>query len=376
MANWYDEPVSLNIADFKSSAEMLGRFASIREGAPEPTDRILVQFDTVLKFVAGDDHSTVIVNTGSPVDAKGKALVSSRLLLQAAKTLRGKGDISIGLDGKGGALLTTHTGGKVVLPRVSDSLPGWVRPTDEPANAIVLETPAGLWSDLSKVIGIGPDKHYWPWDHVHFEMYEGTLRLIWTDNYRWVAYTLTEGLALAGHKYMGSVSVEFIKSLKAFDDVTGFTLTEDRMLVVSGASSAVTRLVWAIEKGERLYDKARPNMVRPVGLNIGAAVNRKDFIDNLKAVSSADAYGRVTVMVEAGAVKVYGYGHERDGSMTMNAKTQGHGYVSFNEQLATKLLSGLKDKEVTFLFPDKGMGPVQFKEAKWALQLYLAPIAL
>ena len=95
------------------------------------------------------------------------------------------------------------------------------------------------------------------------------------------------------------------------------------------------------------------------------------------AVSSADAHGRVTVMVNRGEVKVYGYGHERDGSMTMNASsTQGTGHVSFNEEKATKLLSGLKDKEVTFLFPPRGMGPVQFKETKWGLQMYLAPVAL
>lgn len=356
---------------------MLGRFANIREGAPEPTDRILIQFDRVLKFVAGDDHSTVIVDTGTPVSSAGKALVSARLLLQAAKTLRGKGDLAMELDGKGGALLKTHTGGKVVLPRVSDVLPGWVRPTDAPANAIVLETPAGLWSDLSKVIGVGPDKHYHPWDKVHFEMYEGTLRIIWTDNYRWVSFPLVQGLALSGFKYMGSVPVEFVKSLKAFDGVTGFTLTEDRMHVSYGQSSAVSRLTWAIEKGERLYERARPDMVRPQGMLVGANVNRKDFIDNLKAVSSADAHGRATVMVSPGEVKVYGFGHERDGSMTMNASnTQGRGYISFNEAYATKLLSGLKDKEIRLLFPEKGMGPVQFKETKWELQLLLAPIAL
>lgn len=356
---------------------MLGRFASVREGAPEPTDRILLQFDSVLKFVAGDDHSTVIVDTGSPVEAKGKALVSARLLLQAAKTLRGRGDIGIELDGKGGAVLRTHTGGKVVLPRVGDSLPGWVRPTDEPANAIVIETPAGLWSDLSKVIGIGPDKHYHPWNLVHFEMHEGTLRMVWTDNYRWVSYPLVTGLALSDFKYMGSVPVEFVKSLKAFDGQTGFTLTEDRMLVVQGESSAVSRLHFHWDKGTPVYQMARPGMVNPQGSQCGATVNRKDFIDNLKAVSSADGYGRVTAMVSEGAVKVYGYGHEREGSMTMKASmTQGHGYVSFSEAYATKLLSGLKDKEVTFLFPERGMGPVQVKEAKWGLTLYLAPIAL
>jgi len=356
---------------------MLGRFANIREGAPEPTDRILVQFDKVLKFVAGDDHSTVIVDTGVPVTTKGKALVNARLLLQAAKTLRGKGDLSIELDGKGGAILTTHTGGKVVLPRVSDVLPGWVRPSDAPANALVLETPVGLWSDLSKVIGVGPDKHYHPWNLVHFEQYEGQLSLVWTDNYRWIAYPMANGLNLSGYKYLGSVNVEFIKSLKAFEGETAFVLQDDRMAVYSGGSSAVSMLGFFKDKDKTLYDAARKGGMRPVDLSVGATVNRKDFIDNLKAVSSADEYGRVTVMVNRGEVKVYGYGHERDGSMTMKASsTQGQGYISFREELATKLLSGLKDKEVTFLFPAKGMGPVQFKEAKWGLQMYLAPVAL
>ena len=377
MAKWYDALVSLSIADYKSAAEMLGRFANIREGAPEPTDRILIQFERVLKFVAGDEQSTVIVDTGTPVETKGKALVSARLLLQAAKTLRGKGDIGIALDGKGGAVLTTNTGGKVVLPRVGDDIPGWVRPTDEPANAIVLETPAGLWSDLNKIVGLGPNKQYYPWDLVHFEHYEGSLWLVWTDGYRWVSYPLVTGLNLTGFKYLGSVSVEFIKSLKAFEGMTAFTLTEDRMSVVVGESMAVSRLVWAMDKGQRLYDKARAGGMGPVEVPVGVTVNRKDFIDNLKAVSSSDEHGRVTLMVNQGEAKVYGYGHERDGSMTMKASsTQGRGYVSFNEALATKMLAGLKDKEVTILFPARGTGPVQFKEAKWGLQMYLAPIVL
>lgn len=318
------------------------------------------------------------MDTGTPVETKGKALVSARLLLQAAKTLRGKGDIGIELDGRGGAILKTNTGGKVVLPRFSDALPGWVRPTDEPASAIVLETPAGLWSDLSKIVGVGPLKNLLPpWSLVHFECYEGTLSLVWTDNYRWVEYPLVRGLNLSGFKYIGSVPVDFIKSLKAFDGVTGFTLTGDRMHVVSGQSSAVTQLVSLETKsGERLYEIGRPNGMRVQDTNIAARVNRKDFIDNLKAVSSSDAYGRVTVMVGPGEVKVYGYGREREGSMTMTAKTTGRGYVSINEELATKLLSGLKDKEVTILFPQRGIGPVQFKEEKWGLRLYLAAIAL
>lgn len=368
----------MNIAEFKSSAEMLGRFADIRTSAKEPTDRILVQCDKVLKFVAGDEQSTVIVDTGTPVETKGKALVSARLLLQAAKTLRGKGDLAFELDGKGGAVLKTNTGGKVVLPRVSDELPRWVRPSDEPANAIVLQTPVGLWLDLAKVVGIGPDKHYYPWNRVHFEQYEGQLSLVWTDNYRWVSMTLATGLNLSGYDYFGNVSVEFIKSLKAFEGATSFVLQSDRMAVYDGGSSAISRLTpFEGINVKALFDSARQGGMRPVDTYAGATVNRKDFIDNLKAVSSADEHGRVTVMVEAGAVKVYGYGRERDGSMTMNAsKTQNRGYVSFKEPLATKLLSGIKDKEIRFLFPSRGMGPVQFKESKWGWTLYLAPIVL
>jgi len=369
--------MTLSINDYKASAEMLGRFANIREGAPEPTDRILIQFDGVLKFVAGDDNSTVIVDTGTPVETKGKALVSARLLLQAAKTLRGKGELGIELDGKGGAVLKTHTGGRVVLPRVADDLPGWVRPSHESANAFVLETPDGFWPDLSKIVGVGPHKHHFPWDLVHFEMYEGQLSLVWTDNYRWLQVPLSKGLNLSGYKYLGSVSIEFIKSLKAFEGPTSFVLQQDRMGVHYQGSSAVSCLSFITGKDKTLYDQSRLAGQLPVDVWSGYTVKRKDFIDNLKAVSSADEYGRVTTMVEAGAVKVYGYGHERDGSMTMNASmTQGRGYVSFDEALATKLLSALRDKEVTVLFPSRGMGPVQFKEGKWGWLLYLAPIAL
>lgn len=367
----------LSIADYKSMAEMVGRFANVRENAPEPTDRVLIQFDGVMKFVAGDENSTLILDTGAPVDRKGKALVSARLFLQAAKTLRGKGDIRFELDGDGGAILTTHTGGKVVLPRYADTLPGWVRPSHEPANAIVLEVPAGLWLDLSKVVGVGPDKHYYPWNLVHFEQHEGQVLLVWTDNYRWVSVPLANGVNLSGYKHFGSVPLDFIKSLKAFDGETAFVLQDDRMAVYSGQSMAVSRLTpFLSDRDKTLYEHARQDGLRPVETLAGATVNRKDFIENLKAVASADTHGRVTVKVDQGAVKVYAYGREREGSMTMNAQTQMRGYISFKEALATKLLSGLKDKEIQFLFPSKGIGAVQFKESKWGWHLYLAPIAL
>ena len=355
---------------------MLGRFANIREGAPEPTDRILVQFDRVLKFVAGDDMSTVIVDTGKPVDAAGKALVSSRLLLQAAKTIRGKGDVAFELDGKGGAVLRTNTGGRVVLPRAGEAIPGWVRPSVESAHAIALEIPDGFWPDLSKVVGLGPDKLYLPWDLVHFELLNGNLNLVWTDNYRWVQYELARSVGLAPYKYMGSVSVEFIKSLKAFAGTTSLVLLADRIEVHNGPSSAVSRLGWLMKHDESLYQKSRLNGMRPVDVNAGATANRKDLIDSLKAVASADEHGRVTMMVGPGEVKVYAYHHEGEGSMTLTAKTQIRGHVSFKSELATKLLSGLKDKEVTVSFPTRGTGPIQFKESTWGWLMYLAPVAL
>ena len=367
--------MKLSIAEYKNHAEMLGRFANIREGAPEPTDRILVQFDKVLKFVAGDDISTVIVDTGTPVETQGKAVVSSRLLLQAAKTLRGKGDVELELDGKGGMVLRTNTGGKVVLPRIGDSVPGWVRPSSEFATALALGIPASFWPDLSKVIAVGPDKHRFPWDQLHFEVQNSELRLLWTDNYRLVEHNLG-AVALGEFKYVGSVPADFIKSLKAFEGETSLVMKADRIEVHHGESSALSMLRIALDRdGKRLYEL--PYAGHSADQLIGATVNRKDFIDNIKAVSSADEHKRVTVAVSAGEVKVYGYHHEGEGSMTQTAiKTQGRGMVSFQADLATKLLAGLSGKEMEFYFPHRGTGAIRFKEGKWGWRMFLAPVAL
>lgn len=370
--------MKLSIGDYKSHAEMVGRFASVREGAPEPTDRVLVQFDGVLRFVAGDDDSTVIVDTGQPVEAKGKAVVASRLFLQAAKTLRGRGDVEFELDGKGGIVVKTNTGGKVVMPRVGDSIPGWVRPSSASTSALCIGVAASFWSDLSKLIALGPNKHHWPNDHVHFVAREGDLYAVWADAYRMVEACVGRAVNLTEYPYVGSAPTDFIKSLKAFEGETSINLTEDRLAVFGGASSAVTRLKVAVSEGRRAKELAVPVGLRgPTSEQfIGATVKRRDLIDNVKAVSSADKFGRVTFMVSRGETKVYGYGLEREGSMTQPASyTQGRGFVSFDSELATKLLSGITDKEITVLFPQRGSGPIQFREGKWGWRMLLAPVA-
>lgn len=358
---------------------MVGRFASIREGAPEPTDRVLVQLDGVLKFVAGDDDSTVIVDTGQPASTRGKAVVSSRLFLQAAKTLRGRGDVEFSLDGQGGIVVKTNTGGKVVMPRVGDSIPGWVRPSSASTAALCIGVAASFWPDLSKLIGLGPNKHHWPNDHVHFEVRGGDLYAIWADSYRWIEARLGRAAQLSEDPYIGSASVDFIKSLKAFDGETSIELLDDQLAVISGGSSAVTRLKVAVSQGRRARSLAVPVDLRaPVTeLYVGVTVKRKDLIDNVKAVASSDKFGRVTLMVTPNEAKVYGYGKEREGSMTQpTSYTQGRGYVNFDAELGTKLLAGMPEKDVTVLFPDKGKpGPIQFKEDKWGWRMLLAPVA-
>jgi hypothetical protein len=83
-------------AEWREYGENLGRFASIREKAERPTDRIAIQNKGgVQKLIAGDHGKTIIITVGPTNQPDSMVAVGSRLFLTTMKSLKGKGDAEI-----------------------------------------------------------------------------------------------------------------------------------------------------------------------------------------------------------------------------------------------------------------------------------------
>jgi len=111
--------MTISFSDWREYGENLGRFASIRERADSPQDRIVIQNKGgVQKVIAGDYGKTIIVTVGETDQPNGRAVVGSRLLLTTLKTLKGKGDAVLRVTADGAAISTTF-GSEITLDNVT-----------------------------------------------------------------------------------------------------------------------------------------------------------------------------------------------------------------------------------------------------------------
>ena len=94
--------------EWREYGDSLGRFASIREKAETPMDRIVVQNNAgIQKVVAGDFGKTLIVTIGPTNQPDSRAVVSARLFLTTLKTLKGKGEAELRVTDKGLTIQTS-----------------------------------------------------------------------------------------------------------------------------------------------------------------------------------------------------------------------------------------------------------------------------
>jgi hypothetical protein len=328
----------------------------------DPTDSILVQaVGGQLKLVAGTHESTLIVSAG-PTEAKGKALVDARLFLNAAKSLRGKGEVTF-LVSPEGATIKVSTGGEVTLPNVSTVLPDWLKPTTTHTGDAQFR--AKFWPEASKVI-TATTGDYWPFSHVHIATDRELVRLTSTDGVACATTLLSGEDDLIPIGPIGSISSVFTAALKNLDESGDIQWDADTLTVTAGPYKAVTQLYrayTAIAKAESLMTESVTFV----------DVDRKVLTDMVRGVASNDEFNRVALAARDASLTVHPYDN-RAASVKVPASVAGQATtVGVDAAVLSRCLTASPGKTVSLGWSPSGT-PIQFLDKDWPWRMFLAPV--
>lgn len=330
----------------------------------DPTDVVFVQaVGGNLKFVAGTADSTLIINAGHTT-AKGKALVSARLLLNAAKSLRGRGEVDFEVT-PSGLVIRVSTGGEVTLPNAGTKLPVWLKPpTETPGDA---QFRAKFWPEAAKVV-MATTADYWPLSHVHLSMDREYVRITSSDA---VSYATTILPGEDDHNLLdtvGSVSSVFVNAIKNLGDAGSIRWSSDLLSVESGPYTAVSQLyrVAAPLKNLTAYVSDPDTVV---------VVDRTVLADMVKGVASNDEHNRVALVARNAALTVHPFDN-RQASVKVPAQLSGADTtVGVDAEVLGRLLKAAPGKTVSLGWSLDG-SPVQFLDKDSTWRMFLAPVVL
>lgn len=359
-----DSMTELSIATFKDVCETLGRFADIRETAKEPRDRIVAQVGGGrLKFIAGDEQKTVVVDMGEH-EGKDKAIVKSRLLLNAAKALRGRGEVSIEVD-RGGVFMRASTGGQVKLTSFTTQVPTLVRPPKKAEAQFSVGHPGlGL---AAKVFPAVTSKHH-PADMVYLTSGRGSLTFTGCDSRSYASWDVP--VAYQGDPWsLGAAPAALFPALRDLTEAGVIAHGDGRLAIRSGMFLV----------GVKLGAFQCPFPTPESHDTVRVEANRKQLIEALKGMAGGDVNKRTRL--EAGTntqgdeyLAILNW--EGHGSMDLDAQVTGKGRVGVDADRMGSLLKAMPGKSAIIEFEGTRPSPVRIlsEEAEGWTTL-IAPVA-
>lgn len=357
----------MNIGDFKTYLDVIGRFASIRENADEPSDRVLIQSVAGhLKLVAGSSDRTVVVDCGVSGGEDVMVVVAARPLIQWAKGLRGRGGITLS-GGPSGVQLDSSTGASLSLPNITNQLPGYIRPPAiTPFTGVPV--PSDFWPDVVKVIEtVAGDVP--PYDEVALSALDDTITLTAAGLYTFAELGLTNQRWVGFDGHMGGVPASFFESLRPFREAGDLTVDKDRVMVRSGFYTAVVKLN---DKNPGLP----PHDTFVVDKTTRVVVDKRQLVDMVKGVSTQDEHGRVRLTTSKDRLRLSPWG-AHDVGVEMPAKVEGkHGTVGVTADLFSKMASAMTGSEAAFSFNADVQAELEYRDGKWPWRTALATVAL
>ena len=353
---------ALSIRDFKAICNTLRRFADVRETAKEPRDRVLIQTAAGrLKFIAGDEDMTVVVDAGE-AEGRAKVVVGSRLLLKSAEALRGRGDIEIEVD-RGAAFLLAPNGGKLKLSSLTTHVPEFVRPPKKSeAEAFV---PHEGFAVAAKAFPAVTSKNH-PADKVYLRGGRDNLTLTGCDDRsfaQWDIFPHPE--YTVSRKNLGSVTANLFGSLVDMTEPGVLAWGDGRVAIRSGKALV----------GARLGGDSLPWPVPMVGdETVTAEVERKPLVDALSGMQGADEHRRVRLVISGEDLLVQNW--EGNGNMSLLSSNTGRGSVGVDANRMKTLLNALPGKRVLIEFDGSRPAAVRLStEEATGWQTLLAPVA-
>lgn len=334
----------MKYADFKDYAANLGRFASVRDNAPEPSDRIVIQaYDGTLAFIAGAEYrdetkATLKVNAG-PSGAHGMAVVAARPFLQSAKALKGKGEVDIEIT-PDGAILRTNVGGEIALPNVSHKIPSLLRLNEATMGRAAL--PKGFLSRVSKMLGATLDGSYANWRQAELYCHEDFITLRGGTDHQHTEFRLDTTMSWS--LFRGSISPDFIEAIKDFDEGM-LQWNDDQFIVFAEPYTAYTRLM------PRFVEL--PPFPPRIGLDTKVTVDRKALIESLKTIG-----GEKIAMSPMGSGIRLAEWPDGKARLDMAAQVSGHGKMATLTGMFTKLATALDGDKIEIEWESDATGPL------------------
>ena len=328
-------------SELREIGENLARFASIREKAETPMDRIVIQSSGgELKLIAGNFQSTIIATVGKTDLPAGRAVVSSRLLLNTFKTLKGKGEADFILRDDG-AVIKTGFGSAIEMPGMD--MVKFLRPVPEPwtVDEYAVGFDAGFLPSATKYLSacIGD---FSPFNQVVLRATDAGGYLEANDNHIGVHI---DGL-MSTEAFTQHFPGEAFPALKGLADKGWFwfpprvDLQAERAQIYSGRYAVVMVLWPSAPSFPKVADQ---------DYTVKVSGNRRVLIDTFKSLAGRHEHNRVVMEASDGAFTVLG---GDNGKAKIDVSVTGVGKLPVNATYMAKVLNTVDGTNVTIEYSD------------------------
>ena len=324
-------------SEWREYGENLNRFASIREKADSPSNRIVIQNKGgIQKVIAGDHGKTLIVTVGQTEQPDGRAVVSSRLFLGTLKTLKGKGTADLSVTDRG-ASLRTHFGSEIEM----DNLDGYFKmlaPAPYAEGGQTAKFPAGFLPSAARYLAVTGEFH--PFNQVLAETRNGGMYLRSTED-----HILSE---VGPIEVSEPMTIHFpdhvFPSLRGLEAAGGIYVPKHEGTRVHQAQFGVGiyRVVCVIYPDYGKFPKVAQHEY-----TVRVQADKKLLIDTFKSLAGRHQYSRVVMDAKDGEFSIRS---GDNGVARLNVDCEGTGFIPVNAAFVAKVLQTVDGKSATVQF--------------------------
>lgn len=324
-------------AEWREYGENLNRFASIREKADSPMDRIVIQNSSgIQKVVAGDYGKTLVVTVGPTGQPDGKAVVGSRLFLGTLKTLKGKGDAEVIVTDKG-AIIRTNFGSEIEMDNLTSPYT-FLIPKPYKAGGWIAQFPEGFLQSAARYLAITAD--YQPFNQVLAET---------TGNEMYFRTSEDHIMAKVGPIHVDvprtiSFPDHVFPSLRGLEAAGGIYIPErtDTQVHQAQFKSGKYHVTCVIYPKYPSFPQVADH-----GYTATVKADKKVLIDTFKSLAGRHQYSRVVMEARDGAFSIQS---GDNGVARLSVESEGTGTLPVNAAFLAKVLQTVDGKTATVQF--------------------------
>lgn len=326
--------------EWRKHGDNLNRFASIREKADSPMDRIVITVKNgIQKVIAGDFGKTLIATIGPVEQADGTAVVSSRLFLGTLKSLKGKGSAQVLVTEKG-ATVRTSFGSEIEMENYLDPFK-MLEPKPYRKDGWIAKFDAGFLPAAARYLSITAE--FQPFNQVLAETHGNEMFFRTSEDH----IMATVGPIHVDVPRTIHFPDHVFPAMRGFEDAGGIYIPERTDTQVHQAQfvSGPYRVVCVIWPKYPSFPK-----VPEQKYTASVTGDKKVLIDALKSLAGRHQYSRVTMSVEDDAFLVQS--GDTGAARFADMKVTGGASLPVNAMFIAKVLQTVDGKEATIEFSD------------------------